>query len=112
MCVCWVQCKECRPLSHSCELKPHMVAALTVKVRAMYVYVGGCNAMHSLTIWETSPMETRRLPLADHPHLEAGHGGVSGYKDFFLWQRAMAESDLRIGFLGAGKMATALARGW
>src|SRR4051812_25607561 len=24
----------------------------------------------------------------------------------------MAESDLRIGFLGAGKMATALARGW
>src|SRR5205085_8123861 len=33
-------------------------------------------------------------------------------KTFSLWQRAMAESDLRIGFLGAGKMATALARGW
>jgi pyrroline-5-carboxylate reductase len=39
-------------------------------------------------------------------------GRVRAKKAFCVWQPDMEESPLRIGFLGAGKMATALARGW
>src|SRR5437870_1314997 len=52
------------------------------------------------------------IAVYDLGNVRLAKSRVRAKKAFSLWQPDMDESQLRIGFLGAGKMATALARGW
>src|SRR5688500_13943228 len=65
----------------------------------------------------------RSLPSLSEPSCRVSHSGAVmpfapfirlsfEYHRVFPRARTMAQAGARIGFLGAGKMATALARGW